>query len=1338
MAILLILSLLSSSFPISPVAAQISRNSDKPLPKIATIPTFETEQLAPTFDNTIEYSSAFVRKKPVIKKLAKKHFRSDEEIQIAVSNIQTEPFKVEVFDAEGKVADVDVEQQKSIDQVIIDVEPQTQFRPGKYNVVITDKEGNRVMQDFEWGVLAINADRSIYQPNQNANLSMAVLDDKGNMVCDSKLELKIKHQTSGKEDVLSTANSKITVNPECTSHDFTLKPDYQATYKLGEEGTYTMTLTAGTGNGSYTITDQLFVQKNIPFYIERVSATRIYPPNNYPVNLTITANQDFEGTITETVPESFTILPTEGGAYTAMQTLYLEKEKDPAQSITSTVLGASTSAETSNATLHSQFPTLNSKLLLPFAGAYAISQGFGTINTADLLSNFYQSYRLSGHDGVDFAIPENTPIFAVDDGNVIWADDGDYGITVIIQHAWGKSYYGHLNKAIIGKDTSITKGTQIGVSGNTGESTGPHLHFGIKPQEPDLGNGYFGKIDPLPYFNLPSTATFASNTGVIVTESNVLGASSSGALEQPSFSVLENQMKKAVLSNPTTAGNEKVKMLQWKVKLKKGETTKLSYQFKAPDVSPQFYLLGPLRFYANDTDKPLFEEKRQWQIAGDAVSSEWYNDGTQYGGYSWQFRKQLTIDRTKVGTSSAWCNDASGVTCDTNWTSRMKLVFNNAASAENLTNFPVLVKLNSSRIDYSQTQNSGQDIRFVDPSDNTTVLSHEIESWNEDGDSYVWVNIPKIDAASTTDFVWLYYNNANASDGQAVNSTWNSNYVAVQHLEETSACPVSFTDSTSNGNNGTCGNSGPTADSNGMINGARDFESSSTQYIDVADQASQDLTNATLETWVKRESLTGYQFLIEKGQSDADNYSFFINDGTNDLQWWSQDANGNHNLDSSGTLSSAGVWYHVAVVMNSTADTISFYINGAIDAGSPQSVNLAPTAETGTLHFGIEAFPNLDAAPFDGVLDEIRISNAVRSTDWIEASYLTQTDAMITYGGNQTLTNFPVLVNLTTDPNLAANAQSTGNDILFTDNNGNKLDHQIENYTSSTGELVAWVEIPSVSAVEDTTFYMYYGNASASDQQNAAGTWDANYHIIYHMNETSGTTLVDSAGTAVNATKFSSTAPSAFAAGKIGGAQDFNGTSAYVQTNTPNLPTGDFSYEVWVNLDATNDETIFESLEGTATNEIRFYMANNLQFSVDNTDGTNTPGPATGNWYQFTFVRSGSTTTTYRNGTALPITISDGSTLNFNGCALLLGVDSDNICTGNLGNYMDGRMDEFRISNIARSIDWVVTTYTTANDPSSFYSLGTEENKNYAATPDKTMRHGQFFNSSGVIQPFVF
>jgi len=92
------------------------------------------------------------------------------------------------------------------------------------------------------------------------------------------------------------------------------------------------------------------------------------------------------------------------------------------------------------------------------------------------------------------------------------------------------------------------------------------------------------------------------------------------------------------------------------------------------------------------------------------------------------------------------------------------------------------------------------------------------------------------------------------------------------------------------------------------------------------------------------------------------------------------------------------------------------------------------------------------------------------------------------------LTDFPVLVDLGADADLASDAQADADDILFTSSNGTtKLNHEIETFTSATGELVAWVKVPNLSSSADTVLYMYYGNAAAANQQTASGVWDINY-----------------------------------------------------------------------------------------------------------------------------------------------------------------------------------------------------------------------------------------------------
>jgi hypothetical protein len=89
-----------------------------------------------------------------------------------------------------------------------------------------------------------------------------------------------------------------------------------------------------------------------------------------------------------------------------------------------------------------------------------------------------------------------------------------------------------------------------------------------------------------------------------------------------------------------------------------------------------------------------------------------------------------------------------------------------------------------------------------------------------------------------------------------------------------------------------------------------------------------------------------------------------------------------------------------------------------------------------------------------------------------------------------TLSNFPVCIDIT-DTDLRDNAQSDGDDIAFTNaDEDTQLNHKIEYWDNTTGELVAWVNVTSLTHDTDTIIYMYYGNDAASNQENPSEVFD--------------------------------------------------------------------------------------------------------------------------------------------------------------------------------------------------------------------------------------------------------
>lgn len=134
------------------------------------------------------------------------------------------------------------------------------------------------------------------------------------------------------------------------------------------------------------------------------------------------------------------------------------------------------------------------RLQMPVTG-YIISQWFG----AD--PGGYSRYGLQGHNGVDFALPVGQHVMAADGGSVVISahDPSGYGELIKIRHGWGYSYYAHLSERHVRVGDEVRAGQVIGLSGNTGNSTGPHLHFEIRPDGIGRGNGYNGAVDPWPY-----------------------------------------------------------------------------------------------------------------------------------------------------------------------------------------------------------------------------------------------------------------------------------------------------------------------------------------------------------------------------------------------------------------------------------------------------------------------------------------------------------------------------------------------------------------------------------------------------------------------------------------------------------------------------------------------------------------------------------------------------------------------------------------------------------------------------------------------------------------------
>lgn len=241
-------------------------------------------------------------------KLASSTFQTNEPVVANIGDVKGRFVRAEVIGRDGKPIDVETTKKRDGNDTILEVSPASMrgLKPGAYQLKVIDTNGTVKQQQFTWGVLAINPNKSTYLPYSTAKLSIAVLDDEGVMVCDASVKLEIV-APDGRKTMLTSKEGRIKVNPACTVKDFVMEPDYESEYQVNGPGEYRMNLSAITPNGERRISDSFEVIQDLPFSVERTTATRVYPAKPNPVRITVKAYQDFKGQVTEVVPGNFEV-----------------------------------------------------------------------------------------------------------------------------------------------------------------------------------------------------------------------------------------------------------------------------------------------------------------------------------------------------------------------------------------------------------------------------------------------------------------------------------------------------------------------------------------------------------------------------------------------------------------------------------------------------------------------------------------------------------------------------------------------------------------------------------------------------------------------------------------------------------------------------------------------------------------------------------------------------------------------------------------------------------------------------------------------------------------------
>ena len=479
----------------------------------------------------------------------------------------------------------------------------------------------------------------------------------------------------------------------------------------------------------------------------------------------------------------------------------------------------------------------------------------------------------------------------------------------------------------------------------------------------------------------------------------------------------------------------------------------------------------------------------------------------------------------------------------------VKITFPGHAGAQELQNFPVLVRVSAANgFDYAKFKLSGGgDLRFSDADGN--LLAHEIDTWTPGGESLVWVKVTRL--SSETE-IFAYYGNDAPGTALATSDVWSEGYAGVWHMNA-AAGETTQADSTANALNAIVPAAvadGVEAGVAGTVGTAAAFDKRTDHkgaYVVMNNDALDALHGQqamTWEVWSEQAALPSYNaylFRMFYNDSGVDEDAYKIHewngtglpvayprvtktDGTSASQtYWP-----------SGKIPPLDRWNHLVWRYDGDAGSKAMVLNGDVSgkySGTADKGAILSLPDGGELIVG-NFTTHLNANAFPGSLDEIRISSVARSDAWIAATYATIADETfasyeaIASGGNDwtkyarkfsvsfpgvpqgaVLSNFPVLVTLSASSpsgfRYADCAKAEGADLRFSDSSGNALDSEVETWNDANGESFVWVKIPELTS--STLIRGYYGWAEAPAADSSA-VWSEGYVAVWHMDGASGET----------------------------------------------------------------------------------------------------------------------------------------------------------------------------------------------------------------------------------------
>jgi len=366
-----------------------------------------------------------------------------------------------------------------------------------------------------------------------------------------------------------------------------------------------------------------------------------------------------------------------------------------------------------------------------------------------------------------------------------------------------------------------------------------------------------------------------------------------------------------------------------------------------------------------------------WQDSP-TYEDNWLSPETQYT-YTVTARDKSANQNSTAASSPASATTEAFLV---GWSQSKELIFSGYTGSTTLNDFPVLIMLDSTKIDYADFSANGDDLRFS-TSQTAGLIPHEIEVWNTSGISYIWVQVPAL--SSSTDSIWMHWDNPNASSLAGSYMVWSGNYAAAWHLDGT-------LDSSENMNDGT--NSG-TSTVSGLIGNAASFDGS--DYISMPTNIGTSGLGSVSFWFKTTHNFTDHGHMFHaRGAGGSDGQANGLGShnelhvdfvsGANTVRGFIEGtSSGNTDMALTSTqTTNDGSWHYLTFTWDQAGQGI-IYIDGS------QSVSLTHDATVFDFDTSVNlGKPEENVRYYTGDMDEVRLSSVARSADWVHASYLSQ------------------------------------------------------------------------------------------------------------------------------------------------------------------------------------------------------------------------------------------------------------------------------------------------------------------------------------------------------------